>query len=25
LANADPDLKFYGAGIPVVCEFKFLG
>jgi len=24
-ANADPDLKFYGAGIPVVSEFKFLG
>jgi len=25
LANADPDLKLYGAGIPVVSEFKFLG
>jgi len=24
-ANADPDLKLYGAGIPVVSEFKFLG
>jgi len=24
-ANVDPDLKFYGASIPVACEFKFLG
>jgi len=24
-ANADPDLKLYGAGILVVSEFKFLG
>jgi len=24
-ANADPDLKCYGACIPVVSEFKFLG
>jgi len=24
-ANADPDLKFYGAGIPVVSELKFVG
>jgi len=24
-ANADPDVKLYGAGIPVVSEFKFLG
>ena len=24
-ANADPDLKLYGASIPVVNEFKFLG
>jgi len=24
LANVDPDLKLYGARIPVVSEFKFL-
>jgi len=24
-ANAEPDLKLYGACLPVVSEFKFLG